>query len=322
MATVRAYMITEWPLKVHVLVFIAQVIVFIGMWHMIRLLNNYLDRLFPFENSVTWRILLQLSGSILMITPLYIIGFYSARHLLPPFANKQFLTVLSLLFFVMILLLNFGFYVFYFFRQWQESVEDKAKLEVAAAQMAREKSMMQYHHLKNQVNPHFLFNTLTSLDGLIQSNAALASEFVRHLAKVYRYVLEHKENEVVTLQTELNFIRHYVSLLEIRYQHAVLIDMDIGEVSLEKGVVMVTLQMLIDNAIKHNSVHEAMPLRIFVRDDAGYLYIRNNKQLRKQIGTSNKYGLQQLQQLYAYLTAEPVVITDEADFFEVKLPLL
>ena len=84
------------------------------------------------------------------------------------------------------------------------------------------------------MNPHFLFNTLTSLDGLIRSNAPLASDFVQHLSKVYRYVLEHKENEVVSIEEELNFMEHYISLLTIRYKEALKISVDISEEGKEK----------------------------------------------------------------------------------------
>ena len=119
--------------------------------------------------------------------------------------------------------------------------------------MEKERSMLQYHHLKNQVNPHFLFNTFTSLDGLIQTDPDLASDFVRHLSKVYRYVLEHKENEVVSLQTEIDFIQHYFSLLNIRYKDVLHITVNISPAGREKGIVMVTLQMLIDK-IFHTDV--------------------------------------------------------------------
>ena len=181
---------------------------------------------------------------------------------------------------------------------------------------------MQYHHLKNQVNPHFLFNTLTSLDGLIKSNPSLASDFVQHLSKVYRYVLEHKENEVVTLQTELNFIQHYLSLLKIRHKEGIDVRIRISDDGMDKGIVMVTLQMLIDNAIKHNIVQPASPLAIEIFDADGYLHIRNNKQLKRQIELSSKQGLDQLRQLYKYLTDKQVVINEHDHQFEVNLPLL
>jgi two-component system LytT family sensor kinase len=129
-------------------------------------------------------------------------------------------------------------------------------------------------------------------------------------------------NEVVSLETELNFIEHYISLLQIRYREAIEINLNISETAKEKGIPMVTLQMLIDNAIKHNSIHKDNPLivNIWVKDDQ--LHIHNNKQLRKHIDSSDKLGLKQLQELYLYLSGKPVEIVDQAGFFEVKLPLI
>ena len=157
---------------------------------------------------------------------------------------------------------------------------------------------------------------------MIRSNAPLASDFVQHLSKVYRYVLEHKENEVVSIEEELNFMEHYISLLTIRYKEALKISVDISEEGKEKGIVMVTLQMLIDNAIKHNVLQNSSPLIIEIFNADGYLHVRNNKQLKRQIEHSNKQGLAQLQQLYGYLTERAVVVKNENEFFEVNLPLL
>ena len=172
------------------------------------------------------------------------------------------------------------------------------------------------------MNPHFLFNAFTSLDGLIQTNPTVASEYVRHLSKVYRYVLENKENEVVTMNTEMDFIQHYISLLNIRFGDGVKVSMNISSAAKEKGIVMVTLQMLIDNAIKHNSVHVKTPLTITVWDEDGSLHVQNNKQLRKQIDHSTKHGLKQLTQLYSYLTDAKVSIVDREEIFGVEIPLL
>ncbi|HYH56580.1 MAG TPA: histidine kinase, partial [Anseongella sp.] len=191
-----------------------------------------------------------------------------------------------------------------------------------AEKLEKEKIRMQYHHLKNQVDPHFLFNALTSLDSLVKSDPDLASRFIRHLSKIYRYVLQHKENEVVNLETELEFIHHYCSLQRIRFGKAFQVEFRLSGAAREKGIVMITLQMLIDNAIKHNEVHEQHPLKIRVHDEGNYLYVENNKQSKKLVLHSNKQGLNQLVQLYSFLSERPVKLADEQDRFTVKLPLL
>jgi LytS/YehU family sensor histidine kinase len=142
------------------------------------------------------------------------------------------------------------------------------------------------------------------------------------MAKVYRYVLEHKENAVVSIQTELDFIEHYISLLKIRHGNALQIDIKVSDEGREKGIVMVTLQMLIDNAIKHNMMQETSPLVISIWDDSNCLHLRNNKQLKRVIELSSKQGLQQLEQLYNFLSKETITIKDEQDYFEVIVPLL
>jgi two-component system, LytTR family, sensor kinase len=319
---IRYYMIPEWSIEIHVLLFFFQFILLCGIWLMIKALSNYLDKKIPFNQNVSRRLLIQIGVSLILFAPVLISVVVIAKPYLPDFANNQFITLGSVLLMVMIILLNLGLSAYYFFRQWQQSVEEKAALQVEAAELGKDKSIMQYHNLRNQVNPHFLFNTFTSLDGLIQTNPDLASEFVRHLSKVYRYVLEHKENEIVSMETEIDFIKHYISLLQIRYNGVLEINMDISSSAKEKGIVMVTLQMLIDNAIKHNALQAESPLKISIWDEDEYLHIRNTKQLRKQIETSNRQGLQQLKELYSYLTKKTVIVHDAEKSFEINLPLL
>lgn len=321
-AVFRMYLLPEWDWWWHVTGFICQFIAMSGVWQLIQYLNKVLERYIPFEQGPLKRMFLQVFLTMLILAPLAATAIYFIWPHLPPFVNRQFIAITMMLFIVLVFLFNFSFYASHFFRNWQDSVEEKAALEIQAAELEREKFNLQYHQLKNQVNPHYLFNTLTSLDGLIHTNPELASEFVRHMSKVYRYVLQHKENEVVNLDEELEFISHYIELLHIRYGAGLNILLNISPQAKERGIVMVTLQMLIDNAIKHNIVQEGTPLNIIIRDDGDYLVIGNNKQLRKQIETSNKQGLKQLQQLYSYLSAEPVVIEDNHEHFTIKIPLL
>lgn len=322
MSVGRYYMLSQFRWQLHLLGFAIQTLVMIGIWNLVKIVSHMLDRFMPFENGPLVRILFQQSLTLVILSPLLIAGFMFAKPFMPWFVTKQFIAILVILFVVLVALFNFSFYAAYFFKNWRDSVVDKAELQIQAAQLEKEKMDLQYHQLRNQVNPHYLFNTLTSLDGLIHTNPELASEFVRHMSKVYRYVLQHKESEVVNLDEELTFIQHYIQLLHIRYADGLKITTTVSDEARDKGVVMVTLQMLIDNAVKHNIVQHDEPLRIEIYDDADFLVVRNNKQLRKQIETSNGQGIQQLKQLYTFLTQKQILIEDKDDTYTIKIPLL
>jgi two-component system LytT family sensor kinase len=298
---------------------------FIGMsllWQLIGFINKKLQTRFTLEQRPATQIILQVMVTLVLLSPIFIISYWLTMPLTEIIDKSRMFPLIIIMFIITIMMMTFGYYAYDLFLKYKTTSEEKSKLALQTAQLEKDSSMMRYHHLKNQVNPHFLFNTLTSLDGLIQVNPALASDFVRHLSKVYRYVLEHKENEVVNLETEVNFIQHYIYLLQIRYKEALDIKLNISSPGMEKGIVMVTLQMLIDNAIKHNSMQPEHPLQINISDEGEYLCIRNNKQLRKQIETSNRHGLKQLKELYAFLTQKPVQVKDTENTFEVNLPLL
>jgi len=302
---------------------VCRFICMIALWQLIGLINRKLEKRFTMEQHPVTQVLLQVIVTLVVLSPVFFISYFViTKPIIKTISEQQLFALLLVMFFFVIMMMTFGYYAYNLFVKYRNLSQEKSKLALETAQLEKERSMMRYHHLKNQVNPHFLFNTLTSLDGLIQVNPALASDFIRHLSKVYRYVLEHKENEVVSVDSEVNFIQHYISLLQIRYKEALDIRLTISDCGMEKGIVMVTLQMLIDNAIKHNSIQTNQPLQIRISDDGDYLCVCNNKQLRKQIETSNGHGLIQLKELYAFLTVKPVVTKDADNIFEVKLPLL
>ncbi|HTM93804.1 MAG TPA: histidine kinase, partial [Flavisolibacter sp.] len=277
---VRITLLPEFNLFIHFLLFLGQVFLMTCIWYLVNWLNEVLDKPFPFDRAPLKRIAIQISLTVVIVAPVIIVLGSIVIPYVPGFVTHQFVAVGIVLFMVIIFLFNFGFYAFHFFRNWQQSVVEKSELQVKAAELEKEKFNLQYHQLKNQVNPHYLFNSLTSLDGLIQTNPALASEFVRHMSKVYRYTLQHKENEVVSLQEEMDFIGHYKELLRIRYNTGLMIEDLLSEDAKEKGIVMVTLQLLIDNAVKHNIVSTNEPLRIIIGDEGNYLVVKNNIQLR------------------------------------------
>lgn len=324
MSLVRLLLVQSWSLRDHAVSAAIQLITSIFLWEMVKLWNRFFTKRISFRLHPYKRIIIQTLVVFITTLPILVFVDYVVNPLFPPlpFMGKEFKSLVVLLFFIIIVLMNFSFYGYHFFKEWQASIKESADLKVYAANTEMEKSRMHFHNLKNQVNPHFLFNTLTSLDGLIQTNAELASQFVHHLAKVYRYVLEHRENEVVQVQTEVNFIKHYILLLEIRFKQSLNIRINLNEIALEKKIVMVTLQMLIDNAIKHNTLQEKKPLDITISDEGEYLIVSNNKQLRKQIEMSTQQGLKQLKELYAYLSPRPVLIINTNNAFEIRIPLL
>ncbi|HYD23075.1 MAG TPA: histidine kinase, partial [Flavipsychrobacter sp.] len=320
-AILRLYLMPQWGWW-HLPLLLYQILVFTGIWHLIKYINRRLNPVYPFERGPVKRMMLQNLITLLVLAPLVGVSIYLVQDYMPAFVNKQFQATMLLVFFIVILMFNFAFYSFHFFSNWQLTVQDKARLEVQAAELEKERAAMQYHQLKNQVNPHYLFNMLTSLDGLVHTDPDLASEFIRHMSKVYRYVLQHKESEVVDVEEELQFIGHYIELLQIRYKDGLQISINVPGEAKEKGVVMITLQMLIDNAIKHNILHAETPLRITVSAEEQYLVVTNSKQLRRQMETSNKRGLEHLRKLYSFHSILPIVVDDAPESYTIKVPLL
>jgi ligand-binding sensor domain-containing protein len=196
------------------------------------------------------------------------------------------------------------------------------KLESKAQSLEKEKALVMYENLKQQLNPHFLFNSLTSLGSLINTNPKVASEFLDSLGKTYRYILKSRDNEVVPLGDELRFAESYVWLQQTRFEKGLQVKMHVGEDDHHRKIVPVTLQNMIENAIKHNIIDEETPLivDIYVEDD--YLVISNNLQRKNFVETSNRQGLANLQSLYQYLSDRPVELTETANSFIVKIPLL
>jgi LytS/YehU family sensor histidine kinase len=283
-------------------------------WEIFKAIHKSLHKILPFSDKLYLRIGVQLAiGILVMLLFVAFVVFFLDGYIPLPITNisKGMMIVSQVLISIVI---NMTFISDHFITQWKAGI-------LSAERFEREKSEMKYHHLKNQVNPHFLFNALTSLDALIKDNPDLASRYVGHMAKVYRYVLEHNEREIAPLKTELEFISHYLSLQKIRFGEALQIETTVSALAEDKGIVMVTLQLLIDNAIKHNEIHRQFPLSIEIFDEHDYLIVKNKKQIRK-VTHSSKQGLQQLIELYGYLSARPVLVQDDEFHFIVKVPLL
>jgi two-component system, LytTR family, sensor kinase len=284
-------------------------------WEFFRWVNYKLDEVFPYAKSIPGRVATQIGiGALFTIFIRFLIYEFGEPYL-PIQLDSLFLASTWILYVLAGTAINTIFVTKFFLKQWKESI-------ILAERLEKEKSQVQFDNLKNQMNPHFLFNALTSLNSLIFENQQLASDFLQQLSKVYRYVLQNKEKNFVTLQTEMDFIGNYVQLLETRFEKALAIKFDISAQSRGRAIVPVTLQILIENALKHNVVDKDRPLQIEILTVGDYLVVSNNLQLRKLVETSNKLGLENLKSLYRFLTDKPVLIEKTDERFAVKVPLV
>ncbi|GAB3508953.1 hypothetical protein GCM10027341_45420 [Spirosoma knui] len=195
-------------------------------------------------------------------------------------------------------------------------------LQVQATRLERDKAEIQYHNLINHLNPHFLFNSLTSLNSLINISPREASNFLRKLSTIYRYILQNKDKELVTLTDELNFVQHYIDLQKSRFADALQISVDVPESYRERMIVPVTIQNLLENAIKHNTIDDESPLIVEIYPEGNYLCVLNNVQKKNFVETSNKQGLASLKSMYHYLSRRDIEVTETDTHFLVKVPLL
>jgi ligand-binding sensor domain-containing protein len=219
-------------------------------------------------------------------------------------------------------LLLTGLLGFLFYRRLKYEKMKLTKLERRAESLEKEKALVLYENLKQHLNPHFLFNSLTSLSSLIRINPLMASDFLDKMSRVYRYILRSREQETVPLGQELNFVKLYVALQKTRFEEGLIVNIDISEDYYDRKIAPVTLQNLVENAIKHNSTDIDDPLVIELSIEEEYLTVRNNLRKRAFVETSNKQGLQNMTALYSYLSERPLVIIEDEDFFIVKVPLL
>ncbi|OJJ23042.1 hypothetical protein BKI52_01435 [marine bacterium AO1-C] len=204
----------------------------------------------------------------------------------------------------------------YFTNSWQEE-------RLAKEQLQKENLKSQLTAVKQQINPHFLFNSFNVLAELIDIDPQKAKKFVAHFSEIYHYVLNSRDLDVTTLQEELQFLDSFLYLLKQRYTSGLMVELEIDEASKKYWIPPMVLQLLLENAIKHNIISRNEPLQVEIKTEGDWLLVRNNLQLRENKAVeSTKTGLQNIQTRYQALSDLQPVITCNSNFFEVKLPLL
>ncbi len=207
------------------------------------------------------------------------------------------------------------FYTVYYYRNKQESKVTEQKI-IAGTTAAK------FDALKNQLDPHFLFNSLNVLTGLIEENPEAATRFTTSLSKVYRYVLEQKSKELVTLEEELKFAVLYMSLLTVRFEDSIVFSSPNRVSNPQAKVVPLSLQLLLENAVKHNRVTPSKKLYISIYEENGNLVVANNVQPKQSMKESTGVGLRNIRDRYALLTQRPILINENRKKFSVAIPIL
>ncbi|WP_417428033.1 2TM domain-containing protein [Halpernia sp.] len=205
-----------------------------------------------------------------------------------------------------------------FMEEWKKS----SKKEVVEQKLIAKSANAQFETLKNQLDPHFLFNSLNVLSALIDENPEYAQKFTASMSKIYRYILEQKDKELVSVEEELDFAKTYCELLKTRFEDSVTFEFNVNENDKKDFVVPLSLQLLLENCIKHNFATSSKPLQIKISSEDGFLMIENNLQFRENIKESSGIGLSNIVQRYALLTKRNVFIEKSEAYFKVKIPIL
>lgn len=305
--TFRYLMTPENGISYHLIWYAISVVNFWIIWELIMLSGRLLEKKFPIASNPYKRVIIQTFFTyVLLIVPALLIR----RDVSP-----VLLIIGYMIYLIMAALLNLIYFGTIYFFNWKRDL-------VSLANMQREQAIVNYDILRNQLNPHFLFNALTSLNSLIFENQELASDFLQQLSKVYRYTLQNKDKEVVSVRTELDFVSNYIFLLKTRFGDAIDFRIDVDEKTRDRQIVPVITQMLIENAVKHNIVSVSRPLKVSIFNNENFLFIENSLNRKEQVETSNKQGLQNLMILYKYLSENPVEVIESENVFKVKIPLL
>ncbi|PBQ32425.1 hypothetical protein CNR22_11805 [Sphingobacteriaceae bacterium] len=297
---------------------LTSIIITIFVWEGNLIIDERLNKKFSWEKNPAKRIFVQLficlffSSSIIYLSML---AFDKYLCHFPEAARDRFMVVaviVGIMVSLILLSIDIGSQ---FFGHWKRSLVEVEKYKTESLQA-------QLQNLKDQINPHFMFNNLSVLSSLVYKDQDKAVDFINQLAKVYRYVLDSRNSELVTLKEELTFTESYTYLLQIRFDKNLIFNVNLSEEFENLLLPPMALQMLIENAIKHNEVSSEFPLTIYIKINHGKLEVSNTLLLRGTPEVSCKTGLKNIKERYKFFSEEQVEIEETKNTFTVRLPLL
>jgi sensor histidine kinase YesM len=279
----------------------------------------YLDSIFP-DRFIKKRLILGFTLSFIssllvvfimhFIENIYFGQFHTFEYFIENEKPSNYIFTATITLFI-----TLSLYAIQFYKAYQENKVKEQKI-IAGTASAK------YESLKNQIDPHFLFNSLNVLSSLIEENPENAQRFTTSLSKVYRYVLEQKDKDLVSVEEELAFAKTYMNLLKMRFENSLTYEIPIAQLNPEFKVVPLSLQLLLENTVKHNIVSENKPLHIKIYIENGFLIIENNLQKKEVLQDRKGVGLQNIIDRYALISKKKMIIEQSENSFKVKLPIL
>ncbi|MFT2009768.1 sensor histidine kinase [Pontibacter sp. 13R65] len=298
-------------------------------WGILRagsFIASFLNKKLPWTSSPLSRFLLQMVLLILTVGLLWgldlILRFAFGS---PTLTQEQSLSVwqfyiASVIVSILVSMVHTGAFML---ERWQVSMSEAAELRVKALELKEVAMESELLSLRLQLDPHFMFNNFNTLSELINEDANTASKFLDNLSRVYRYMIQNLKKDLVRLEDEIRFLEAYLYLIRIRHGDNVQVEIDLDKVLMGRSIPPITLQLLVENAIKHNIASKASPLLIRVyQSDPSQVCVRNNLQRIPSTIFSTKLGLQNIKDRYLLLGGVMPVIEESEGHFTVRLPLL
>lgn len=282
------------------------------------LISNYIEKKYPWLENPVRRLIFQLVYSVgyclfIIVVTILVTKFIYKDNITweTLIGNSLFMVKVAIGFLLISMILTTAVQ---FFINWKKS-------EVIQERLKREQLDLQYETLKNQVNPHFLFNSLNSLTSLIMKNPDQAVEFTKKLSEVFRYVLDQKDNEIITIESELEFLESYIFLQKIRFGDNLTVHIDVEK--RDDYIIPLSLQMLIENSIKHNVISKEFPLTIDVfQKGQDIIVVRNNLNKKSNVSERRGVGLENIRSRFEFFTSRKMEIEESELYFTVEIPLI
>lgn len=285
------------------------------LYFLFRWMFGFLNSNFPWKDSIAKRLVIEIPliivisiGAMMVFTMMWnrVIGKETVSSEL--FTNCTIALLVSLI----VNLFTEGSNLFKLYRE----------AAVSAEVLKRKTLESHFETLKSQVAPHFLFNSLNTLIALIDENPQTAKDFVQHLANYYRYSMQINSRETVELDTELNLVRNYIFLITSRFGDNLKVEFPDKSTDFDKHIIPLAIQLLVENAVKHNVISSSKPLHVSILIQQEMLIVRNNLQKKDASEFSNRLGLSNIQNRYEIVSGKSIVVQETKDYFEVHLPLL